>query len=107
MPVLKEVVGRIEDVVVGPDGRQMVRFHGIFVGQDHVVEGQIIQEALNRIRVKVVPTAAFDQTDAADIETRVRQRLGAVAVIVEPVESIPRSANGKFKAVVSHIKAND
>ena len=107
MPVLKEVVGRIEDVVVGPDGRQMVRFHGIFVGQDHVVEGQIIQEALDRIRVKVVPAAAFDQTDAADIERRVRQRLGEVTVIVEPVESIPRSANGKFKAVVSHLKAND
>lgn len=107
MPVLKEVLGRIEDVVVGPDGRQMVRFHGIFVGQDHVVEGQVIQEALDRIRVKVVPAAAFDQTDAADIEKRVRQRLGEVTVIVEPVESIPRSANGKFKAVVSRLKAND
>jgi len=33
MPILKEVVGRVEDVVVGPDGRQMVRFHGIFVDQ--------------------------------------------------------------------------
>lgn len=107
MPVLKEVLGRVEDVVVGPDGRQMVRFHGIFVGQDHIVEGQIVQEALDRIRVKVVAAAAFDQTDAADIERRVRQRLGDVTVIVEPVESIPRSANGKFKAVVSQLKAND
>lgn len=107
MPVLKEVLGRIEDVVVGPDGRQMVRFHGIFVGQDHVVEGQIIQEALDRIRVKVVPAAAFDQADAADIQRRVRQRLGEVNVIVEPVESIPRSANGKYKAVVSQLKANE
>lgn len=107
MPILKEVVGRIEDVVVGPDGRQMVRFHGIFIGQDNVVEGQIIQEALDRIRVKVVPAAAFGPTDAADIERRVRQRLGEVAVIVEAVESIPRSANGKFKAVVSLMKASD
>ncbi|NUO76374.1 MAG: phenylacetate--CoA ligase family protein [Lysobacter sp.] len=106
MPVLKEVIGRVEDVVIGPDGRQMVRFHGIFVGQDHVVEGQIVQEALDRIRVKIVPAAAYGPADAADIAQRVRQRLGDVSVIVEPVESIPRSANGKFKAVVSHIKAN-
>jgi phenylacetate-CoA ligase len=104
MPVLKEVIGRIEDVVVGPDGRQMVRFHGIFAGQDNVVEGQIVQETLDRIRVKVVPTTAFGQADAIDIEKRVRQRLGNVNVIVETVGSIPRTANGKFQAVVSQMK---
>jgi phenylacetate-CoA ligase len=43
MPVIKEVIGRIEDVVMGPDGRQMVRFHGVFVNQTHVQEGQIVQ----------------------------------------------------------------
>jgi phenylacetate-CoA ligase len=105
MPVLKEVVGRIEDVVIGPDGRQMVRFHGIFAGKEHVVEGQIIQEALDRIRVKVVPAPAFDQADILDIEQRIRQRLGEVDVIVETVERIPRSAAGKFQAVVSHVRA--
>lgn len=103
MPVLKEVVGRLEDVIVGPDGRQMVRFHGIFAGQDNVIEGQVIQESLERIRVKIVPTPAFAQADGLDIENRVRQRLGEVMVIVETVESIPRSANGKFRAVVSRI----
>ena len=32
MPVVQEVVGRIEDVIVGKDGRQMVRFHSVFNG---------------------------------------------------------------------------
>jgi phenylacetate-CoA ligase len=90
---------------VGPDGRQMVRFHGIFVGQEHVVEGQIIQEALDLIRVKVVPSGDFGVDDAVDIEKRIRQRLGDVRVLVETVESIPRSASGKFQAVVSRINA--
>ncbi len=102
MPVLKEVVGRIEDVVVGPDGRQMVRFHGIFVGQPHVQEGQIIQEELDRIRVKIVPTPGFGPTDEADVISRIRQRLGPeVQVLVEEVRSIPRTKAGKYKAVVS------
>ncbi|QSX77682.1 phenylacetate--CoA ligase family protein [Agrilutibacter solisilvae] len=105
MPVLQEIVGRVEDVVVGPDGREMVRFHGIFVAQDNLVEGQIIQEALDRIRVKVVGTPAFGTADALEIEKRIRQRLGDVTVVVEKVEAIPRSANGKFKAVVSLIQA--
>jgi phenylacetate-CoA ligase len=102
MPVIKEVLGRIEDVIVGPDGRQMVRFHGVFVNQPHVVEGQIIQEALAVIRVKVVPASGFNAADTQDIIQRVQQRLGsAVQVIVEPVKEIPRTKAGKFKAVLS------
>ncbi len=105
MPVLKDVVGRIEDVVVGPDGRQMVRFHGIFVHQPHIVEGQIIQEALDHIHVKVVPTSSFDEDDIRDITQRIQQRLGSmVRVTVEKVEFIPRSKSGKFKAVISYIR---
>lgn len=105
MPVIKEVVGRHEDIVVGPDGRQMVRFHGIFVEQPHVREGQIIQEALDFIRVKVVPTDGFNNEDIQDIIQRVQQRLGeSVRVEVELVDEIPRTKAGKFKAVISNLK---
>lgn len=104
MPVIKEVVGRIEDVVVGPDGRQMVRFHGIFTGQPHVREGQIIQESLDHIHVKIVPVDGFGTGDVTDIVSRVQQRLGAsVQVTVETVDAIPRTKSGKFKAVVSKL----
>ncbi len=105
MPVIKEVVGRLEDMVIGPDGRQMVRFHGIFVNQPNVLEGQIIQESLACIRVKVVPLNGFGEKDAEDIRGRIRQRLGsAVEVLVETVPSIPRTRAGKFKAVISNVK---
>jgi phenylacetate-CoA ligase len=105
MPVIKEVVGRIEDVVVGPDGRQMVRFHGIFANQPHVREGQIIQEAIDRIRAKVVTVEGFGPVDEQDIIHRIQQRLGvSVQVVVEQVDSIPRTKAGKFKAVVSLLK---
>ncbi|MGA7990075.1 MAG: hypothetical protein WCC53_01460 [Thermoanaerobaculia bacterium] len=106
MPVLEEVIGRIEDVVVGPDGREMVRFHGIFVDQPNVREGQIVQEALNRIRVRVVPAGGFGPADEREIRRRVTQRLGpAVEVLVEKVAEIPRTAGGKFPAVVSELAA--
>ncbi len=105
MRVIKEVIGRIEDVVVGSDGRQMVRFHGVFVNQPHVQEGQIIQESVGLIRVKVVPTKDFGEQDAADIVHRVRQRLGnEVNVKVETVTEIPRTKAGKFQAVISNLK---
>jgi phenylacetate-CoA ligase len=105
MPVIKEVVGRIEDVVTGPDGRQLVRFHGIFVDQPHVVEGQIIQESLHQFTVKVVPAAGFGAEDVQDIRQRMLQRLGAdVQIVVETVSEIERTPSGKFRAVISKVK---
>ncbi|WP_372716745.1 phenylacetate--CoA ligase family protein [Novipirellula sp.] len=106
MPVLKEVVGRLEDVLIGPDGRRMVRFHGVFVNQPNVREGQVIQETRTRIRVKVVPTEAFTAADVADIQNRVQQRMGEVEVVVQPVTEIPRSKAGKFKAVINLTSQN-
>lgn len=106
MPVIKEVVGRIEDVVIGPDGRQMVRFHGVFVNQPHIREGQVIQETLDRIRIKVVPAPGFCQADEDEIVRRVGQRLGPdVSVAVEKVAEIPRSKSGKFQAVISKLNS--
>jgi phenylacetate-CoA ligase len=102
LPILREVMGRIEDVVLTADGRRTVRFHGIFLDLPNIREGQIVQETLSRIRVRIVPEPGFGPSDAHRMETRVRQRLGAeIDVEVETVERIPRTAAGKFQAVVS------
>lgn len=104
MPVIGDVVGRVEDVVFSPDGRQMVRFHGIFVDQPHIREGQIIQESLEHIRVRVVTSGAFGQEDIDEIIRRVHQRLGwNVRVSIEPVAAIERTKAGKFQAVISKV----
>ncbi len=108
MPVLKEVEGRVEDTVYAPDGRRMVRFHGIFTDQPHVREGQIVQERLDLIRVRIVPKAGFSAEDEADVVRRIQQRLTEdVQVRVEVVEQIERTARGKFKAVVSRLSREE
>lgn len=105
MPVIKEVVGRLEDVVTGPDGRQLVRFHGIFVDQPNILEGQIIQENLKYFMVEVVSTKNFSEKDVVEITKRMTQRLGSdVEIVVKQVDKIPRTAAGKFKAVVSNLR---
>lgn len=108
MPVLREVVGRVEDVVIGPDGRQLVRFHGVFVQGVRIAQGQIIQETLNRIRVKVVPDTGYTAEDAEEITRRVRQRLGGrVEVVVEAVVRISTTAAGKAPGVISLLRTYD
>jgi len=103
-PILAEISGRIEDVVVAPDGRRTVRFHGIFTELSGVREAQVIQEERDRVRILVVPTPAFGQDTVDEIVRRVQQRLTtAMRVDVESVPSIPRTAAGKFQAVISRI----
>jgi phenylacetate-CoA ligase len=108
LPVLKNLVGRLEDVVICPDGRQMVRFHGIFVGMPNVVEAQLIQERIDLIRVKVVANERFGPSDEELIKTRVAtERLGNVQVIVERVAKLDRTHAGKFRAVVSKVNPQE
>jgi phenylacetate-CoA ligase len=80
----------------------MVRFHGIFTDQPHIREGQIVQETLSRIRVRVVPAEGYGAADAENVVARMHQRLGhGVEILVDTVESIPRTKAGKFQPVIS------
>jgi phenylacetate-CoA ligase len=104
MPVLAEVVGRVEDVLVGPDGRQVTRFHGVFYEIPGLVEAQVVQRDPTRFTVRVVVTESFDERGAATIVERMADRLGrAASVTVEPVAEIARTPAGKFRAVVSEL----
>jgi phenylacetate-CoA ligase len=105
LPVLGELVGRLEDTVVGPDGRETVRFHGLFIDLPGVLEGQVVQESLEQFVVNVVPAASYTQADAEAIRARMVTRLGAqVSVEVRELDTIPREPNGKFRAVISRVQ---
>jgi phenylacetate-CoA ligase len=104
MSVVREIVGRVEDTVVGSDGRKMVRFHGLFIGLPTIIEAQVVQKSLERLEVHVVNSGALDDSVSAEIVRRVHERLtDRVRVDVLQVDRIPRGANGKYKAVVSEI----
>jgi phenylacetate-CoA ligase len=107
LPVITGVTGRIEDVVVGPDGRELVRFHGIFIGLPFVLEGQVIQEALDRFTVRAVTEDGFGEEQVRMIRQRFEARLGKVDVTVERVSELERTGRGKLRAVISHVTRGD
>lgn len=104
MPVIEEIVGRTEDTVVGLDGREMVRFHGIFIDLPNLVEGQIIQHTLNSFEIKVVTNGHWTVAEKDRIEKRMISQLGEIELAVNEVIRIPRNQNGKFQAVISKVK---
>jgi phenylacetate-CoA ligase len=104
LPVLEQVVGRLEDVIVGKNGQVTVRFHGLFVHLPNVVEGQVIQEDLDHIRIRVVAREGFGDEEVRAIRTRVaEERLGPIQVTVERVAEIERTERGKFRAVINRL----
>jgi phenylacetate-CoA ligase len=97
------VTGRIEDVAVGPDGRELVRFHGIFINLPHMHQGQVVQEARDRFLVRVIADTSFGPAQVEEIQRRMAARLGTVQVHVERVEELERNSRGKVRAVISRI----
>jgi phenylacetate-CoA ligase len=98
------VDGRSDDVILTPDGRRIGRLDPVFKGKIPVRESQVIQEALDFIRILVVPAREFNTRHEQDLITALRERLGNIRVEVERVREIPRSSNGKFRAVISRIE---
>lgn len=103
MAVIDEIVGRVEDVVVGKDGREMVRFHGIFVQLESVLQAQLIQEKVDEFLVKVIPTVRLTEADKITMTKRLNSQLGDVVVRFQEVTEIPSGPGGKFKAVISRV----
>jgi phenylacetate-CoA ligase len=103
LPMIESIEGRLDDVVLTPDGRRVSRLSPAFKGDLAIREAQIIQESLHKLRVKVVPAKGYSDKDETMIVKSIRDRVGDMEIIVEEVESIPRSANGKFRAVISHV----
>jgi phenylacetate-CoA ligase len=102
--LVEHITGRIEDVIVTPDGRYLSRLDFVFKGLMNVAEAQMIQDARDHLRVRIVRRPGYTEQDTAQILSNLRERLGNdIRIELEPVEHIPRTANGKFRYVVSKV----
>lgn len=101
LPLLQELSGRVEDAVIGSDGRELVRFHGVFVNLPHVMMGQVVQISTTEYLVRVVAESGFGEAEIQEIRRRFSERLGEVKVHVETSSDLERTANGKVKAVIN------
>jgi len=105
MPVIEQIDGRVEDKVVGPDGRAMVRFHGIFIDHQGLVASQVVQEKRDLIILRLVTDSTYtkDISEQMMIQ-RIQSQLGLdIKVSFEYLEELPRTSSGKIKAVISKL----
>ncbi|HXM37560.1 MAG TPA: hypothetical protein VN908_02750 [Gemmatimonadales bacterium] len=102
LPIMGPVEGRTNDLLITPDGRQIFWLNPVFYGLP-VRQSQIAQEALDSLRVCVAPAEGFTTATERTIIDRVRERMGEVRVIVDRVDVVPRTSNGKLRAVICNL----
>ena len=108
LPVLSEVQGRTTDFVVALNGTVMHGLALIYTLRDlpGVERFRIEQMSLNQTVVKIVAGPAFGQAAELRIVRDFKARLGeAVDIRIEKVQEIASESSGKFRYVVSHVKA--
>jgi phenylacetate-CoA ligase len=106
-PLLERVEGRTADYVVTPDGSLI---SGISLTENlaTLVPGleqmQIVQEATDFLRLRIVPGEQFGDASVRTIEELIRKRFGpAMRHECELVETIPCEPSGKFRFVISKV----
>ncbi len=100
--VFESIDGRIEDYVVTPDGRVVGRLDHVFKSLTDIAEAQIVQVALDRLVVFVVPKPSFGEASERALVRELRARLGdQIEISLERVAEIARQPNGKLRAVKS------
>jgi phenylacetate-CoA ligase len=104
---LDRVEGRTDDLLFTRDGRRIGRLDPVFKSKLPIREAQIIQETLDKVRVRYVPTSEFNSQAASSMIERLQDRIGPVEVILEQVDEIPRTGNGKFRAVICNLSAEE
>lgn len=104
-PIVQRISGRMDDVIVTPDGRMVGRLDPIFKDLTGIAEAQFVQDDVEHLTLNVVRDPTFTDNDLRELLKETRMRVGeAIQIEVNFVERIPRTKNGKFPAVVSRIK---
>lgn len=103
-PVIEQIVGRTDDILITSDGRQVGRLDPVFKGLQSIEEAQIVQEDYDNIILRIVPGKDYKDNDGQVVVSELKKRLGSKVDIKVKIETqIERTSAGKFRAVISKV----
>ena len=107
--MLHQVTGRQVDIIETPDGRQVsgVFFPHLFKEFPAVERFQVVQEAPNRVQIRMVLNRGWSESDRRLLVSELGKVLGPeVDVDLLPVDDIPLTMTGKHRVVVRTIQTS-
>jgi phenylacetate-CoA ligase len=105
-PIIESISGRDVDVIKTRSGKQFgpTVVARVLKEANNILESQIIQDSLDHIYVKYVPSEKFTVNDLAGFKQRISFFLPEeLRVDLQPVQTIPRTNDGKIKLILSQI----
>lgn len=103
--VMRSIEGRMDDYVITPEGRRIMRFDYIFKDTLSVRESQVLQRRLGEIEVVIVRRPDYSGAEERQIREEIATWISPeLEVRFRYVDEIPREINGKFRAVKSLLK---
>jgi phenylacetate-CoA ligase len=101
-PIIKELKGRVDDMLLTANGNPVGRLDPIFKCLHGIVECQIVQIDRETIVLKIVKGGEYSFAIERDLIYEMHKRMGdTMNVHVQYCDQIPRDKNGKFRAVIS------
>lgn len=104
--VITRIEGRVEDMILTPEGLRISRLDGVWDDTDNVVEAQIIQDRIDHVVLRVVKGENFTKKDENKVLRNAEMCLTSkMNIDIEYVDSskMEKTAGGKFKAIISRI----
>lgn len=102
--VVKDILGRMEDYIITPEGVHIQRFDYIFKDIVGIKEAQVVQRKLGEMIIRIVRRDSYSTDTEKSLQLNVAQWISpTIRVKFEYVDEIPRTKAGKFKAVVSEL----
>jgi phenylacetate-CoA ligase len=103
-PTIARIIGRLNDVLVTPEGRLIGRLDPIFKSAETIHESRIVQDAVDHVRLEIVAKGEVPEAERADLLRELAARLGpTMRVDIVNVGSIPRTGSGKLRTVVNEV----
>jgi phenylacetate-CoA ligase len=104
--LLKEIKGRISDMICTPDGRIVhgEYFSHVFYHVPGVQSFQVCQKSLRTLILWVVPNADFNAAALESAIQEIKHHLGGeIQIRSQLVEQIPKTKSGKRRFVISEL----
>ena len=102
---IEEISGRVEDFVIGLEGRKIVRLHSLFIDIKGLIMGQVVQEKLNYFIINIIINNNYVKKNDLVIINRLKNKVSKYLEIkINYVKKIPLNNNGKYQAIISKLK---
>jgi phenylacetate-CoA ligase len=106
LPLMQSIEGRITDFIITPDGKYILGtgLSQLFWKYESVKQAIIVQEAKDKLIIKLVRESNYTQKDTTHIEREMRRFVGDdMKIEFEFVKTIPLGVSGKRRSAISKV----